>query len=286
MIKYEWRTDLSAPEADELADLLHRASVYDAEPGYSTIDFESVLQAMSSKDSRDRHLLIWMLPHPTALDQPDVPERIAGLVRLRHLGDGHADGTAVIDPNLRSIGIMTLLTERLGLDTTGPSGWLGTGAHTISCWARGNHPAAGRLSNRFLVPRIRQVWQLIRGTEPDPDLAGAPVLEPLQTTDALTRYALREAGRIVAAASLNTRTVDSEEFGLCGVVSDIDTPPSAPAGALRRFLCGIGVVARDAGRTGVVINVDSDELPVVQAARLAGFHHDRTDVRYQLGGIP
>ncbi|BBZ74880.1 hypothetical protein MANY_02170 [Mycolicibacterium anyangense] len=286
MIKYEWRTELSAAEADELRDVLQRASEYDAEPGYSTIDFASVAQSMAEQDSKDCHLVIWMLPHATALAEPDEPERIAGLVRLQHTGSGCADGTAVIDPRLRSIGIMTLLTEQLGLDTTGPTGWVGTGAHTISCWARGNHPAAGRLSNRFLVPRTRQVWQLIRGTDPDPELAGAPVLEPAAATGAGTSWTLREAGRALGTATLSSVTFDSEEFGVCSVISDIEFSPSAPAGALRRLLYGISVIAHEAGRTGVVVNVDSNDPALVNAARLAGFHHDRTDVRYQLGGTP
>ena len=166
MIKYEWRTDLSAAESDELADVLQRAAIYDAEPGYSTIDFDDVQRSLAIGRSADKHLLIWMLAHATTMTEPETPERIAGLLRLSDVSQGRADATAVIDPRLRSIGIMTLLLEQVGLDTAGPEGWLGTGAHTITCWARGNHPATGRLSNRFLIPRTRRVWQLIRGTEP------------------------------------------------------------------------------------------------------------------------
>ena len=40
---------------------------------------------------------------------------------------------------------MTLLLEQVGVDTTAPDGWTGTGAHTVTAWARGNHPAAGRI---------------------------------------------------------------------------------------------------------------------------------------------
>ena len=74
------------------------------------------------------------------MGEPDQPDRIAGLIRLKCLPDGSANASAVIDPQLRSIGIMTLLVERVGLDTERPGGWLDTGAHTVTAWAQGNHP--------------------------------------------------------------------------------------------------------------------------------------------------
>ena len=282
MIKYEWRDELSQSEADELAGLLARAAVYDAEPGYNTIDFADVTRSLAD-DSPDRHLLIWMLPHATAMDEPNAPECIAGLLRLAGASSGSVEATAVIDPGLRSIGIMTLLLEQVGLDTTGAAGWLGTGAHTITAWARGNHPASGRLSNRFLIPRTRRVWQLIRGIESELDIA-APVLEPSGSTSGGRRFALREGGRIVGSVTLDRQPVLSDELGECAVVGGIDAPPSAPPGALRRLLDGVVAVAGEAGLSGAVIHVDSGDTGLVNAARLAGFHHDRTDVRYQLGG--
>lgn len=213
MIRYEWRTALSGPEADELADLLSRAARYDAEPEYSTIDFSDVADSLG--DPAAHHLLIWMLPHATALSGPDSPERIAGLVRLIRGAAGTAEATGVIDPDLRSIGISTLLLERVGLDTGAGGGWLGTGARVITAWARGNHPAAGRLSDRFLIPRTRRMWKLIRVDGPNADTAAGPAHPDL---------------------------------------------------------------------TAPVLFADSADTALVHAARLAGFQHDRTDVRYQLGG--
>jgi len=284
MIKYEWRTELSRVEADELSGLLARAAAYDAEPGYNTVEFDDVARSLADSDSPDRHLLIWMLPHATAMAEPNAPECIAGLLRLAGAATGRAEATAVIDPGLRSIGIMTLLLERVGLDTSAADGWLGTGAKTVTAWARGNHPASGRLSNRFLIPRTRRVWQLIRGVESEMDIA-APVLEPCGSTDGGPRYALRETGRVVGSVTLNRQPVQSEEFGDCAIVDGIEAPPSAPPGALRRLLDGAVAVAAEAGLSGAVIHVDSGDARLVNAARLAGFHHDRTDVRYQLGGI-
>jgi len=295
MIKYEWRTSLSPDESAELSDLLGRATGYDAEPEYNRIDFADVDRAMSQSDSSQHHLLIWMLPHATAMGEPDQPERIAGLLRLRCLPDGSAHASAVVDPQLRSIGIMTLLLERLGLDTARPGGWLDTGAHTVAAWAQGNHPAAGRLSNRFLIPRTRRIWKLICSADAVEDTTAAPVLEPIDN-EALAdlgwvpaplgsdhTYALREAGRIVGVTALDLRAVPSEGFGRCGSIVAAFASPAADAPQRRRLLDGAAAVVHEAGMTGVIIHVDSDDTGMVNACRLAGFQHDRTDVRYQIG---
>jgi hypothetical protein len=295
MIKYEWRTSLSPDESAELSDLLGRAAEYDAEPEYTRIGFDDVDCAMSQSDSSVRHLLIWMLPHGTAMGEPDQPERIAGLIRLQCSPDGSATASAVIDPRLRSIGIMTLLLERVGLDTARPGGWLDTGAHTVTAWAQGNHPAASRLSNRFLIPRTRRIWKLIRSAEAIEDAAAAPVLEPLddaaladlgwaQAPQGTERaYALREGGRIVGVAALDLRAVASEEFGRCATITSAFAAPAADVPQRRRLLDGAAALAHETAMTGVIIHVDSDNTEMVNACRLAGFQHDRTDVRYQIG---
>jgi len=296
MIKYEWRASLSPDESAELSDLLGRAAEYDAEPEYSRIDFADVDRAMSQSDSRVRHLLIWMLSHATALGEPDQPDLVAGLVRVKCLSDGSANASAVIDPRLRSIGIMTLLLERVGLDTARPGGWLDTGAHKLTAWAQGNHPAAGRLSNRFLIPRTRRVWKLIRPADGVEDATAAPVLEHIDDAaladlswvsappGSRRSYALREAGRIVGVAALDLRDVASEEFGRCATITSAFAAPAADALQRRRLLDGAAALAHEAGMTGVIIYVDSDDTGMVNACRLAGFQHDRTDVRYQIGG--
>jgi len=97
-------------------------------------------------------------------------------------------------------------------------------------------------------------------------------------------HALRENGRIVGAAALNPRAVDSEEFGRCATVERALAAPNADAGSRRRLLEGAAAAAHDGGLTGLIIHVDSDDTDLVNACRLAGFQHDRTDVRFQLGG--
>jgi mycothiol synthase len=295
MIKYEWRTSLSPDESAELSELLGRAADYDAEPEYNRIDFTDVDRAMSQSDSSVHHLLIWMLPHATAMTEPDEPERIAGLLRLTCRPDGSAQANAVVDPGLRSIGIMTLLLEQVGLDTARPGGWLDTGARSVATWAQGNHPAAGRLSNRFLIPRTRRVWKLIRSADEVEDATAAPVLEPVDDAAladlswasaaavSSQTYALREAGRIVGVAALDLHPVASEEFGRCASIVAAFTSPAADAPQRRRLLDGAAAVVQEAGMNGVIIHVDSDDAGMVNACRLAGFQHDRTDVRYEIG---
>jgi mycothiol synthase len=299
MIKYEWRTDLGPDESAELADLLGRAAAYDAEPEYNRIDYADVERAMSQSDSPVRHLLIWMLPHATAMGEPDRAESIAGLIRVKCSVDGSAQASAVVDPKLRSIGIMTLLLEQVGLDTTREGGWLDTGAHTVTAWAQGNHPAAGRLSNRFLIPRTRRVWKLVRAADAIENTTAAQVLEPVdeavlaeldwatgasKALEADHTYALREAGRIVGTVALDLRAVASEEFGRCATIVSAVAAPAADAMQRRRLLDGAAAVVHEAGMTGVLIHVDSDDTGLVNACRLAGFQHDRTDVRYEIGG--
>ncbi|MCV7219493.1 hypothetical protein [Mycolicibacterium elephantis] len=296
MIKYEWRTRLDADEAAQLADLLDRAATYDAEPEYSTINFRDVERAMQTADSRIKLLVIWMLPHSTALGAAEEPERIAGLLRLVVDPDGSAQSAIVIDPRLRSIGITTLLLEQVGLDAAGTDGWLGTGAHTITAWAQGNHPAAGRLGDRFLIPRTQRVWKLIRSTECAQEATAAPVLEPFaaataddtrEWVDASTPgelFALREAGRVVGVIALDGHPVRSEEFGMCATITAVSAAPNAPAQARRRLLVGAAALAHEAGRSGVVVYVDSGDAAWVNACRIAGFQHDRTDVCFQFRG--
>lgn len=294
MIKYEWRTSLSSDESAELADLLQRAADYDAEPEYSTIDFSDIEHAMTQVNSTVRHLLIWMLPYATAMGESDQPQRIAGVLRIAIDGDGTAQAGIVIDPRLRSIGITTLLLERVGLDTSAPQGWTETGAHTVTAWARGDHPAAGRISNRFLIPRTRRVWKLIRSTDSAEHPSAATVLEPIEASGLRhmawaagvidSAHALREAGCIVGVVVLDLQPVASDEFGRCATVQWMGTPPGTDVRMRRRLLDGAAAVAYHAGFSGVISYVDSDDTDMVNACRLAGFQHDRTDVLFQLGG--
>lgn len=296
MIKYEWRDSLSPAESAELADMLQRAAVYDAEREFSTIDFADVERSMAQEDHSTRHLVIWMLPRQTTMDGAGDPERIAGLLRLVFESDDVADATVVIEPDLRSLGIMTLLLEQVGVDTTSTDGWAGTGARTVTSWARGTHPAADRLANRFLIPHTRRVWKLIRGTAPIDTADSRTLLEKLEEpalreldwapvaafTGAV--YGLRAGGEVIGVVALDLRNVESEEFGTCATIKYAATASDTDPRTRRWLLEGAADAAGRAGCSGVIVYVDSDDLGAVHACRLAGFQHDRTDMRYQLGG--
>jgi hypothetical protein len=293
MIKYEWRDHLDADESAELAAMLARAAVYDAEPEYNTIDFADVEATLGQPDTR--HLIIWRLPRAAASSLADASHEIAGLLRLVFTSDSVADATVVVDPGARSIGILTMLLEQLGIGMGASDRWAGIEARTVTAWSRGNHPAARRASDRFLIPRTRRTWKLIRAAAPDENAAPAPMLElPDSRTLADigwahgaaadgTVVALREAGTLVALASLDLQPVASPEFGRCATIACATYTRPADTGAIRRMLDGAAAMACEAGLDGIAIYVDSDDAALVNACRLSGFQHDRTDVRYQLG---
>jgi mycothiol synthase len=69
----------------------------------------------------------------------------------------------LVRPEHRSLGIATLTLEMLA-ERPG-DGWAGTGAVSISCWAKGDHPAAERMSRRFGAEVEGATWVLLRGGE-------------------------------------------------------------------------------------------------------------------------
>ncbi|GAB26281.1 putative acetyltransferase [Gordonia polyisoprenivorans NBRC 16320 = JCM 10675] len=309
MIKYEWRDGFDESEAAELRGLLERAAAYDAEPEYNTIDPDDVL-ARTAEPDHVRNLVIWMLPRPNTLDGPPDPERIAGMIRFVDRGEQWWDATVVIDPDLRSIGIMTLLLEQAGLNLAAEEGWLGSGIHRVQAWARGNHPASGRIGDRNLIPRTRRVWKLIRphdGTESErsldalsvedaPDVlvyadrlesggqaAEARALAGTLGGDGIQRQvlALRKDGQICGLVDLGLVALDSEEYGRCAPVRHLSTQTRDRA-EITAVLLGAASVASNAGLHAIQIHVESTDDDLVGVCRLLGFQHDRTDVRYEL----
>jgi hypothetical protein len=220
---------------------------------------------MAAQTESARHLVIWMLPHAVTASGPDDPARIAGLVRLDFTPDaeGEAEVSAVVDPRFRSIGIITLLLEQVGVDPDTEQGWLGSGAHTLSAWARGNHPAAGRISKRFLIPSNRRVWKLFRPLGPD-DM----------------RAETSADGTFV----LGAKHAVSEEFGSYATIDELSPAAHADARVRRDLLDAAAAAAAESGLQAIAIHVDADDRALVNACRLSGFQHDRTDVCYQIGG--
>lgn len=312
MIRYEWRTTLDDIDAHQLRDLLTRAAAYDAEPEYNTIDPDDVVRDMAADGAR--HLIIWMLPRPVTLGGPDEPERLAGIIRLVPRGHGAADGTIVIDPDLRSIGIVTLLMEREGVDADGPDGWLGSGFSSIRAWARGNHPASGRVGDRNLLPRTRRVWKLVRpSVECEPGdsarvsaltendaAASTRLLESVGASGVeaerfaggfaqnVGRHALgvRSGAGLAGLVDLDLTAVFVEDFGKCATVAYVGADPTLDDAATRKvlsdLLIGAGAHADAAGLDGVIAYAESTDDALVAVSRRTGFQHDRTDVLYEI----
>lgn len=160
MIKYEWRTEASDSEQDQIRALLTRAAEYDKEPEFSTIEWEDVAHDLESGGPA-RILLVSLLAQQVD-KQEFVPERIASVLRLTPLSDDVAAAQLVVDPDLRSRGITTLFIETAGFETHSEDGWFGSGFRSIRSWARGNHPASGRLSDRWLIQSTQRSWKIVR----------------------------------------------------------------------------------------------------------------------------
>jgi mycothiol synthase len=316
VIRYEWRTELTGDEFAAVRSLLEAAADYDAEPEFSSIDAVDVERDLAQHDPSRQLLLIWMLPRQTQIGEDEEPETLAGVLRMVVDRQGVGDVQLVIAPTLRSLGIVTLFVERAGLDVAADGGWLGSGATALRSWAQGNHPAAGRLSDRHLIPRTKRVWKLIRPVDDpwDESLPVARVRVVDDGTDAQTLAALRDFteraasaavpcpglvadlghdaktvlvatlddGRIVGALGLNRQPVLSEEFGKCAVAEYVSRDADDDPALTRALLVRAFVAAADSGLEGVIVHVDSENAGLVNACRLTRFQHDRTDVRFEL----
>lgn len=207
MIDHEWRTEITGDLRDDLQPLLADAAQADAEAGFPSFSIDDDVP------DGTRYLIIWLLPDErTGRDEP--APTLAGCLRLEPSATepDRAEVRLVIDPELRSRGISTSLCEQIGLDTGADGGWAGTGYSRLSCWARGDHPAAQRMSLRFAdagLRRARREWRLL---------------------------ALLRKSSVEAAATTEVATTD------CSVGSTIvDVEPGKP---------GLDQLWRGAGRTG------------------------------------
>jgi mycothiol synthase len=316
VIRYEWRTELSVDEAAQVRALLEGAAEFDSEPEFSTIEFDDVQADLEHGGPTKALMLLWMLPRHTRIGEAEEPEVLAGVLRMviDRKRVGHVQ--LVIEPQLRSLGIVTLFVEKAGLDVGADGGWLRSGARGLSAWAQGNHPAAGRLANRHYIPRTQRVWKLIRPVA-DPwnkDLptdrvrvleCGADartvadlsefverVADTAQPASRLVRdldseqktvlVATDESGVVMAALTLGHRPVDSIEFGKCLVAEHVSRDPNSDPLLNRALLVAASSEVGRRGSEGVVVYVDSDDTTLVNACRLTHFQHDRTDVQFAL----
>jgi mycothiol synthase len=164
MITVEFRNELSADEAEELAVMIARAAQYDEEAGFSTAS------PSDGSDDDDEVAVFQVIARltPGLQGSPETP--LVAFLRLDVDRAGGAIAQMIVDRDYRSLGIGTLLLERLS-EFDGP-GFAGTGVLEVTTWAHGSHPAADRMARRFGAAESRSRWKLMRSEEiryVDPD---------------------------------------------------------------------------------------------------------------------
>ena len=160
MITVEIRDQLGAEERAELEMLIAEAAAYDEEAGFSTAALE--LEA----DGNVEVFRAVARLNPGMHGSPESP--VVAYLRLDVDRAGGAGAQLLVRRGYRSLGIATLMLELLS-GREGP-GWAGTGAVSISGWARGNHPAADRMASRLGAEVQRSLWKLVRGDGPDAEI--------------------------------------------------------------------------------------------------------------------
>lgn len=308
MIDHEWRAEVTGELREELDRLLTEAARGDAEAGFPSFALDDEVPLGT------RYLLIWLLPDErSGHDEP--PPTLAGCLRLEPSAGDTAEVRLVIHPELRSRGISTALCEQVGLDTTAGGGWAGTGYSTLRCWARGDHPAAQRMSLRFSdagLRRARREWRLLallRKTSIEAaattDVAsaepgvievhdgkpGEPGLDELWRGAGRSGSAPRD-GRVLLAGPADARTgaawfdagaAEPSEFGPAGLLRAVLAERESDEGVVASLLGAAMAAMRDDGARVVAVTVADHEEALLTACRHAGFQHDRTDCEYVLG---
>lgn len=290
MISYAWCDDLETAALAEVEELLHEAAAYDAEAGFSTAT------PRAAGGDRTHHLLVRMPPRgqresPDLDRLPDVS--VVAYLRLDVTGDA-AEAQYVVRPAFRSLGVSTLLVERLRDE----GGWDSIPAvHALTAWAHGAHPAADRMARRFGAT-VTDAWfktlRLVGGSNPylpvEEDLRGPteagerPVGLPLPPAHVATLAPadLEVLSHLTSALRIGESVV---AFGMNGhdpaAVAIFASGEVAP-GEARSLLAQALVAVQDAGARCAQLYVDPLDETWLNASRELDFQHDQSDLRYEL----
>ncbi len=304
MIDFEWRSNLAPADEPELRELLDTAAAVDQEAGFPQLSIDDPF------DANTAHLLVWLIADdrldPGHHDISLAPV-LAAYMRIEPLPDGTGEVSYVVRPEFRSRGITTLLLEKLGLDTSGTAGWQGTGASRLRIWARGDHPAANRISlrfNKFGISVTEHEWRLLMPLRPDRAIGDGAAAGPavrLATGEAELQAAARLwadaetppdgaavliiGDEVTGALWADAYAPELTEYGYAGRLGGLSvTTEGGPVGDQVRALLIAGAEhLRDEGLRVASIVVEAADSPPVHEARLLGFMHDRTDVQYTVG---
>lgn len=287
MIRYDWCDDVPTEALPELESLLREAAEEDLEGGFP------VLAVQPAK--KVQHLLVHLLPDERP--ESSVPEggALAAYLRLSRRDDGTHAAEYVVRPRFRSRGVTTLLMERMGVDTRRATGWVDTGASSVSVWATGDHPAAQRIARRFRRTGLRATrrdWHLVApvggaelpsqahpATEAERALAEAWFRDarPYDELPARARLLVTPDGAVYVDPTATAET----EYGRSGQVVAVLTPPvrRTPEALTLLLQTGTAVLA-DAGLRVAGVTVRSDDEELVHVCRALDFSHYRTDTEY------
>jgi mycothiol synthase len=297
MITRTWRTAFAPDEEREVGEMLAAAAEADAEAGFPAVSMDQPYPDDA------RHLVVRLLPDGRAGHEDSSP--VAAYLRVEpDPGGGAAVVRYVVRPEFRSRGISTLLAETIGLDVQAEGGWAGTGAPALRVWARGDHPAAQRMAQRFEcagVRTARRQWQLLaplrdRGF---PDASGPAVRPPAGAAERAVATALWR-GRdeppdhlevlvtgadVAGAVWYDPKADERTEYGTAGRIVAVLTAPGWDE--VRAALVAAAMAAlRERGLRVAAIAVDAEDRALARDCRLLGFRHDRTDIEYTVGPAP
>ncbi|WP_433506278.1 hypothetical protein ACQP04_07250 [Pseudonocardia halophobica] len=313
MIDFEWYPaggEGFPPEVEaELQEMLHEAAEADAEAGFPQLSLDDDTEPGTTQ------LLVWLLPDERSGRNVPLAPSLAAYLRVEPLqGEdaGIGEVSYVVRPDYRSRGITTLLVEKIGLELGQPDGWCGTGVRALKVWARGNHPAALRMSLRFRRYGIRTAlrrWQLViplragREIDPGAEPGGPQVREATTTAERVAAAELwtasgrrhqppADAELLVSgpaeapdgAVWIDPDSGEPTEWGAAGrlvalVTRDGDREHEDDPLVRALLVAGLERL-RDAGVRAGMITVDAQDRSQVHEARSLGLMHDQTDVQY------
>lgn len=293
MISYRWVTSVPPDVAEDLATLVTEAADFDAEAGFSTAD----PQCAPALSATVWHLLVSMPPKGSR-GQPDLdalPDvQVVAYLRLE-VTDEVGVGSFVVRPDFRSLGVGTLLAERLLAE---PDGWGAVdGLRRVRIWSHGTHPAAERMSWRFGATATREVYKTLRlvgGRKPyEPEL-----VEGIARTSVSARNESDDHAVGLAPADRDMWSrwqvhLDVESHGV-DVGRGIDGVFMAPGlidpqwsgvptrSELRALLDAALVEVQSTGARLAALYVDAADDVTLAVSREVGFVHDQTDRVYEL----
>jgi hypothetical protein len=286
LIRLHWAERLAPSEVDQVTELIEYAAAYDKEAEFSTPTAPPAAEGYvmdRHRPGRTYHLLV--MPEPGNLLGAGLTPRALIAYLRAEVRDQCASAEYVVHPDARSLGVTTLLMERLALP--GPDGWGRVDADRVYITAQGDHPAAARAADRFGARETHRMWMLVRhldsGKPPTADLdddgSDDPGLEviPLEGAAGLAigGFAVRDA----AGGELLVYLVPHSE-GLTGSISAGE--PSAKASRLEVLLRrALGEVAAH-GAVRATMQLPPEDRTRVAIARRLYFEHERSDVTYCL----